>query len=96
MLERLAAPMETEPRSSSTSTTSSAGWSAAPRALDSAFVVRYDKPILGHAQWRQRNVTVVGGGHSLCVVTYAPAPCGRSRAEARALLDAVLASVTLH
>jgi hypothetical protein len=66
------------------------------RALDSAFVVRYDKPLLGERQWRQRNVTIVGNGSSLCAITYAPVPLWRKSAQTRALLDAVLASVTFR
>ena len=49
------------------------------RALDSAFVVHYDGPVEGHRDWRQRNLTLVGDEESVCVVTYAPLRCGRSR-----------------
>ncbi len=66
------------------------------RALDSAFVVTYDKPILGQRQWRQRNVTIVGNGSSLCAITYAPLPLWKKSVPTRALLDAVLASVTFR
>jgi len=66
------------------------------RALDSAFVVTYDKPILGQRQWRQRNVTIVGNGSSLCAITYAPLPLWKKSAPTRALLDAVLGSVTFR
>jgi len=66
------------------------------RALDSAFVVTYDKPILGERQWRQRSVSIVGNGTSLCAVTYAPATLWKKSAPTRALLDAVLASVTFR
>jgi hypothetical protein len=66
------------------------------RALDSAFVVTYDKPILGQRQWRQRNVTIVGNGTSLCAITYAPLPLWKKSAPTRALLDAVLGSVTFR
>ena len=65
------------------------------RALDSAFVVRYDAPVFGHKEWRQRNVTIVGAGSSLCAISYAPAPRWKKSAETRALLDAVLGSVTV-
>ena len=44
------------------------------RALDSAFVVHYDEPVEGYRDWRQRNLTVVGEGESVCVVAYAPLP----------------------
>lgn len=63
------------------------------RALDSAFVVRYDAAIGGHREWRQRNLTVVGGGMSLCAITYAPASAWKKSPPTRALLDAVLGSV---
>jgi hypothetical protein len=66
------------------------------QALDSAFVVTYDKPILGERQWRQRSVSIVGNGTSLCAVTYAPATLWKKSAPTRALLDAVLASVTFR
>jgi hypothetical protein len=64
------------------------------RALDSAFVVTYDKPIFGATQWRQRNVTIVGDGVSLCAVTFAPVPLWKKSPPTRVLLDAVLGSVT--
>ena len=41
-------------------------------------------------------MTVVGGGHSLCAVSYAPAPVWKKSKEARALLDAILGSVTFR
>jgi hypothetical protein len=66
------------------------------RALDSAFIVSYDQPILGEKQWRQRNVTIVGEGSSLCAITYAPLPLWKKSAPTRALLDAVLGSVTFR
>ncbi len=62
------------------------------RVLDSAFEVRYDRAVDGALEWRQRNVTIVGEGQSLCATFHAPR--GRwKKAETRALLDAVLASV---
>jgi hypothetical protein len=65
------------------------------RALDSAFTVRYDAPIDGQHVWRQRNVTVVGGGQSLCVIAHAPAPLWKKSRAARQTLDAVVSSVQL-
>ena len=65
------------------------------RALDSAFAVTYDKPVKGHRVWRQRTLTVVGAGQSLCAMSYAPASAWKS-AMTRATLDAVLASVTFR
>ena len=71
MLERLADAMEMEPVVQY-EYDFVGGAFGDRRALDSAFVVTYDKPILGERQWRQRNVTIVGDGTSLCAITYAP------------------------
>lgn len=91
MLERLAGPMDTSPE-----IRYEYEYVGGPfgdrRALDSAFLVKYDVPILGHKAWRQRTLTVVGAGQSLCVMSYAPEPAWR-KVKTRALLDAVLASV---
>jgi hypothetical protein len=96
MLERLAPPIETSPVIKYEYDYIGGDIGGDRRALDSAFVVRYDSPVQGHKEWRQRNITVVGGGHSLCAVSYAPAPLWKKSKDARALLDAVLASVTLR
>jgi hypothetical protein len=66
------------------------------RALDSAFVVRYDSPVAGSREWRQRNLTIVGNGDSLCAITYAPLALWKKSAPTRALLDAVLGSVSFR
>ena len=63
---------------------------------DIGLTIRYDNPVGGHKEWRQRNVTVVGGGHSLCAISYAPVPLWKKSKETRALLDAILASVTFR
>jgi hypothetical protein len=63
------------------------------RALDSAFVVHYDAPIDGHRDWRQRNLTVIGGGESVCIVAYAPLPVWKKSKPARYLLTAVVESI---
>ncbi len=63
------------------------------KALDSAFVVHYDEPIDGHRDWRQRNLTVVGGGESVCIVAYAPLPVWKKSKPARSLLTAIVESV---
>jgi hypothetical protein len=63
------------------------------RALDSAFVVQYDQPVEGHRAWRQRNLTVVGDGESVCVVGYAPLPVWKKSKPARNLLTSVLESI---
>jgi hypothetical protein len=95
MLERLAGAMEMEPVVQY-EYDFVGGVIGDRRALDSAFVVTYDKPILGERQWRQRSVSIVGNGTSLCAVTYAPATLWKKSAPTRALLDAVLASVTFR
>ena len=64
------------------------------RVLDTAHAVRYDGPVHGHRDWRQRTVTVVGGGLSLCVMSYAPTATWKKTPEARAVLDAVMGSLT--
>jgi hypothetical protein len=63
------------------------------RALDSAFVVHYDEPIDGHRDWRQRNLTLVGNGESLCVIGYAPLALWKKSKPIRQTLDAVFASL---
>jgi hypothetical protein len=63
------------------------------RVLDSAQFVRYDDPVRGHRDWRQRTVTVVGGGLSMCVMGYAPTPVWKKSREARVLLEAVMGSL---
>lgn len=66
------------------------------RVLDSAFEVRYDREVQGAKEWRQRNVTIVGAGESLCAISYAPRQRWKKSAETRALLDAIVASVTFR
>ena len=63
------------------------------RALDSAFVVHYDEPVEGHRDWRQRNLTVVGEGESVCVVAYVPLPVWKKSKQARNLLTSVVESI---
>jgi hypothetical protein len=65
------------------------------RALDSAFMTHYDQPVSGSADWRQRNVTLVGNGESVCVIGYAPAALWKKSKPARSLLQDVLAKVEL-
>jgi hypothetical protein len=96
MLERLAPPAETSPVVKYEYDFVGGPVGGDRRALDSAFTVRYDNAIDGQKEWRQRNVTVVGGGHSLCAVSYAPAPLWKKSKETRALLDSILASVTFR
>ena len=95
MLERLAGPMDTEPQIKY-EYEFVGGIVANRRALDSAFVVRYDQPRHGHREWRQRTITVVGQGESLCVMSYVPRETWKSSPPARALVDSVLSSVTFR
>jgi hypothetical protein len=95
MLERLAGEMEQEPRVQYEYDFVS-GVFGDRRGLDSAFVVTYLKPIAGYTEWRQRNVTLVGAGQSLCAISYAPVPLWKKSPGARALLDAVLGSVVFQ
>jgi hypothetical protein len=95
MLERLAAPMDTDPRVLYEYDFVE-GLLGDRRVLDSAFAVSYDRPVRGHRQWRQRNVTVVGGGQSLCLVAYVPLEIWKRSSEARNLMNAVLGSITFH
>jgi hypothetical protein len=66
------------------------------RSLDSAFDIRYDQPVMGYRDWRQRNLTLVGEGRSLCAITYCPLPLWKKSPETRALLKGILASLTLR
>jgi hypothetical protein len=95
MLERLAPPMDVEPQVKY-EYDFVGGPVGDARALDSAFTVRYDAPIQGHVAWRQRALTVVGMGQSLCLASYVPADLWKRSPEARAAADAVLASVTMR
>ena len=92
MLVRLAAPMDTFPQVDY-EYDFLGGEVGERRALDSAFVVHYDEPVEGHNDWRQRNLTVVGGGESVCVVAYAPLPVWKKSKSARNLLTSVVGSV---
>jgi hypothetical protein len=92
MLERLAEAMDTAPEVKYEYDFVS--WTDGPlRALDSAFAVNYDRPVLGHRQWRQRNLTVVGDGQSLCVIAYCPSSLWKKSPDTRALLERVVRSV---
>jgi hypothetical protein len=64
------------------------------KVLDTAQLFRYDNAVRGHREWRQRTVTVVGGGLSLCVMSYAPTALWKKTPEARATLEAVMGSLT--
>jgi hypothetical protein len=89
---RLAGPMETQPHVRYEHDFLS-GTLGDRRVLDSAFVVSYDEDQHGARDWRQRNLTIVGAGQSLCVVGHAPAR-GKRAKDQRKLRDAVMTSVT--
>jgi hypothetical protein len=55
--------------------------------------VHYDEPIEGHRDWRQRNLTVVGLGQSICLIGMTPRSRWKKEKETRALLEAVMAGV---
>jgi len=95
MLERLTGAMDMEPQVKYEYDFLS-GEHGAHRFLDSAFTVRYDAPVRGHRDWRQRNLTIVGGGQALCVITYSPLPVWKKSADARALLESIVRSVELR
>ena len=93
MMERLAGPMVADPQVKY-EYDFRGGMLGNHGALDSAFVVTYDSAIHGQRAWRQRNLTLVGAGETLCIMTYAPASAWKKSMETRALLDAVVGSVT--
>jgi hypothetical protein len=95
MLERLAEAMQIDPQVRYEYDFLSAE-QGPHRVLDSAFFLRYDVPVRGHREWRQRNLTIVGGGMSLCVITYCPVPTWKKSSGTRALLEGVVRSVELR
>jgi hypothetical protein len=94
MAERLSDPMKADPHVDYEYDFLE-GWVGERHVLDSAFVVRYDEAVEGHAEWRQRCMTVVGGGESLCVIGMAPRQVWKKSKKDRALLEAVMASIRL-
>ena len=95
MMERLAGPMVSQPQVDYEYDFLQ-GWVGERQVLDSAFIVHYDEAIEGHKDWRQRNVTVVGKGESLCVVAMAPKRVWKKSKEERALLEAVVEGIRLN
>jgi hypothetical protein len=93
MQDRLAAPMEADPKVDYEYDFRE-GMIGKGRVLDSAFTTRYDKPVHGFRVWRQRNITFVGGGQSLCIVAYCPVPLWKKSEKARSLLENVVMSVS--
>lgn len=94
MLERLRPEQETSPRIRYEYDFLS-GQVGDYQVLDSAFEVSYDEAVEGSHEWRQRNVTLVGKGHSLCVILHAPVKLWKKSKPARAIQDAVLRGVHL-
>jgi hypothetical protein len=92
MMRRLAGPMETRP-GADYEYDFVGGAVGGRRALDSAFVVEYDAPIDGDRKWRQRNLTVVGDGESVCIATYVPNGIWKKHTWARKLLTSLVESV---
>ncbi len=64
------------------------------RVLDSAFRTRYDEPVRGHKEWRQRNVTFVSPQGSLCIIAFCPAKVWKGSEKARTVLDGIVTSVS--
>jgi hypothetical protein len=91
---RLAGPMETQPQVRYEHDFLS-GALGDRRVLDSAFAVSYDEEQHGAREWRQRNLTIVGAGQSLCVIGHAPARGKNARDQGR-LRDAVMTSVAFR
>ncbi len=92
MMRRLAGPMETRP-GASYEYDFVGGMVGGRRALDSAFVVEYDQALDGDKKWRQRNLTVMGDGESVCVATYVPNGIWKKHTWARKLLTSLVESV---
>ena len=92
MMRRLAGPMETRP-GADYEYDFVGGEVGGRRALDSAFVVEYDEPIDGDKKWRQRNLTAMGDGESVCIVTYVPNGIWKKYTWARKLLTSLAESV---
>jgi hypothetical protein len=95
MLERLAGPMDADPNVKY-EYDFVGGEIGDRQALDSAFAIRYEPPLKGHKDWRQRTLTVVGHGHSLCVIAYCPLDVWKKSKPTRDLLNRVVASVSLR
>jgi hypothetical protein len=95
MLERLAEAMDTSPQIRYEYDFLSAE-RGDHRLLDSAFVVKYDTPVRGYKEWRQRNLTIVGPGMALCVITYCPSPMWKKSVDTRRLLEDLVRSVELR
>jgi hypothetical protein len=93
MLVRFAAAMEIDPHTAYEYDFLS-GAMGEHRFLDSAFLVRYDEPVGGHREWRQRNLTLVGAGESLCVISYAPWDVYKKDRATRWLVEAIVKTLS--
>ena len=56
--------------------------------------MEYDAVIDGDKKWRQRNLTVVGAGESICIITYVRNGIWKKSTAARKLLTALVENVT--
>lgn len=92
MMQRLAGPFEVSPEIKYEYDFLS-GVVGEMRILDSAFVTTYDDPIQGEREWRQRNLTITGAGHSLCAISYVPVKLWKKSKPMRELVDNVVKSV---
>lgn len=95
MLNRLAGPFQMDPRVQYEYDFLS-GDVGEMRLLDSAFITRYDGPIEGATEWRQRNLTIVGAGHSLCAISYVPLKLWKKSKPTKALVESVVKSVSFR
>ena len=95
MAERLTGPMEADPRVKYEYDFRGAPF-AGRASIDSAFLVRYDEPQRGAVDWRQRNLTIVGAGQSLCVIVHSPLNLWKKSKDVRLTLDRVVASVAFR
>jgi hypothetical protein len=93
MLQRLAGPMETS-LDVRYEYDFVGGEIGERRALDSAFVVEYDAVIDGDTKWRQRNLTIVGAGESVCIITYVRNGIFKKSTAARKFLTSLAEGVT--
>ena len=92
MLQRLAGPMETS-LDIRYEYDFVGGEIGERRALDPAFVVEYDAVIDGDKKWRQRNLTVVGAGESVCIITDVRNGLFKKSSAARKFLTSLVESV---
>lgn len=95
MAMRLLGPMETSPQLKY-EYDFVGGALGTRRVLDSAVEVQYDHAVAGATEWRQRNLTIVGEGQSLCEIGHAPRARWKKSKETRALMDAIFTSIAFR